>query len=302
MMKIESFSVCNPNARVEINLNNLLQQYFDRTDQIVKHLRELRPEITSKYLSALTGRLIEATKDFTIATSLFDLKAIVADLKDLKEHQDLQILILQFVAKQLDLSQELPPGQEKIEVMSLNRIKSLERLAYHRTKALTEVLGDEQGIPLWKEITERLIAADKIKYERNIREMMEQGKPLPTSDEIRKSSIKTWTKMGLADFTVASLDDDTTLYRFDRCLTHEALKDFEDPDIAYLCSCYIGDAEGFNFKSRHRHLRRTQTLHHGDFCDELYWDPLVCTNPDQPSLEFTRQLGRNTLSENSKEL
>jgi len=80
--------------------------------------------------------------------------------------------------------------------------------------------------------------------------------------------------MGLADFVVAAFDDDKILYRFDRCLTPEALKDFGDPDFAYLCSCYIGDAEGFN-AGKTIHLRRTQTLHHGDFCDELYWDSHV---------------------------
>jgi hypothetical protein len=81
------------------------------------------------------------------------------------------------------------------------------------------------------------------------------------------------------------------LFRFDRCLTHEALRDLNDPDIAYLASCYIGDAEEFN-PGRTRYVRRTQTLHHGDFCDELYWDVDFHTDPEQPSLEFTRMLGK----------
>ncbi len=81
------------------------------------------------------------------------------------------------------------------------------------------------------------------------------------------------------------------LYRFDNCLTHEALRDLNDPDIAYLASCYVGDAEEFN-TGRTRYLRRTQTLHHGDFCDELYWDVDFHTDPEQPSLEFTRMLGK----------
>ncbi|MFX0096014.1 MAG: hypothetical protein ACFFBD_30020, partial [Candidatus Hodarchaeota archaeon] len=96
--------------------------------------------------------------------------------------------------------------------------------------------------------------------------------------------------IGLGDFTAAILDDNMILYRFDSCLTHEALKDLNDPDFAYLCSCYKGDVEGFNYKNHY--LRRTQTLHHGDFCDELYWNPHVHSDPKQPPLEFTRKLGK----------
>ncbi|MGC9778022.1 MAG: hypothetical protein HZR80_02130 [Candidatus Heimdallarchaeota archaeon] len=39
-------------------------------------------------------------------------------------------------------------------------------------------------------------------------------------------------------------------------------------------------------------MRRTQTLHHGDFCDELYWNNVVHPNAEQPSLEFTKKLGK----------
>jgi hypothetical protein len=80
------------------------------------------------------------------------------------------------------------------------------------------------------------------------------------------------------------------LYRFDSCLTHEVLKDLNDPDWAYLSSCYNTDHPGFNTVAIPC-LRRTQTLHHADFCDELYWIPDVHTDPEQPTLEFTRKLG-----------
>jgi len=39
-------------------------------------------------------------------------------------------------------------------------------------------------------------------------------------------------------------------------------------------------------------MRRTQTLHHGDFCDDLYWNNVVHPNAEQPSLEFTKKLGK----------
>ncbi|NPE08965.1 MAG: hypothetical protein GNW80_11845 [Asgard group archaeon] len=71
----------------------------------------------------------------------------------------------------------------------------------------------------------------------------------------------------------------------------EALKHHNDPDIAYIASCYIGDIAEWN-EGEYIHLRRTQTLHHAVFCDELYWDTRVHDNPVQPSLEFTKNIGK----------
>ncbi|UCG00790.1 MAG: hypothetical protein JSW11_14365 [Candidatus Heimdallarchaeota archaeon] len=89
---------------------------------------------------------------------------------------------------------------------------------------------------------------------------------------------------------VATFDDYIILYRIDKCGVHETLKDFADPDDAYLCSCYIGDTEDYN-RGEIIHLRRTQTLHHGDFCDELYWNNELYKDVKQPSLAFTKSLG-----------
>ena len=109
--------------------------------------------------------------------------------------------------------------------------------------------------------------------------------------ETHKNAVNYWCEIGLADFASCVLDDYKIVYRFDSCITHEALKDLNDPDIAYLCSCYIGDVSSYHWNDT-TPFRRTQTLHHGDFCDELYWNRYVYSNPEQPSLEFTRNIGK----------
>jgi hypothetical protein len=40
-------------------------------------------------------------------------------------------------------------------------------------------------------------------------------------------------------------------------------------------------------------MRRTQTLHHAPFCDELYWNNYVHPNTEHPSLEFIEKIGKN---------
>lgn len=73
---------------------------------------------------------------------------------------------------------------------------------------------------------------------------------------------------------------------------HEVLKDFNDPDIAYLCSCYLRDSPSNN-EGYIVHMRKTQTLHHAKFCDEFYWNNYVHPDAEQPSLEFVENMGKN---------
>jgi hypothetical protein len=289
-MKIEIYNVFDPNATVELDLGESIRQALASTNRIIGHVKGIMPEIASRYVSALKKRLVDATHGPGVDATSFGLDDMSADLEHLKDDEELQNLVLQFVCQQLDLPKGFQLGPDKIKVASLNYFRSFRRPSYHRAKSCADVLGDERGVRLWKEIVARVLQEAKIQYEQDRQERIAQGQDEPTLAEARESSIKAWTESGMGDFTLAIFDDDKILYRFDSCLTHEALKDLDDPDWAYLCSCYVSDAPGFNF--RNRYLRRTQTLHHGDFCDELYWDSSVYHEPEQPDLEFTRKLGK----------
>jgi len=285
-MKIEVYNVCNPNAKVKVNPIECVKQAFVETDVILKILGHIRPEIKTEYISSLKKRLVEAIKNSHIDSALFDFNEMGKELEVLNEYSELQEMILQLVCKYLALPEDYRPGLEKIEVLSLNNVKAEARPSYYRVKALTDVLGKDAGIQLWKEIVNR-----KLFEERTENEGAKSGGREVSAREVLERAIKRWTENGLADFAAAIFDDHKVLFRFDRCLIAEALKDFNDSDVAYLATCFVGEV-GVNI-GRTMRLRRTQTLHHGDFCDEFYWDIEFYTDPDQPSLEFTRKMGRN---------
>lgn len=70
-----------------------------------------------------------------------------------------------------------------------------------------------------KEILVELIVDDEVKnadYKRK------------TQRESGEKAIKGWTETGLGDFTSCFFDDYKVLFRFDKCVIHEALKDFND--------------------------------------------------------------------------
>ncbi len=290
-MKVETHKAYNPDKRIKVSLQETIGRYFKWTDHMLRFLDDTRPDTTSKYILALNGRLLDAVGAFRVGPPSFDAEEMLRGLSLLGNHSDLQDLIIRFICKHLDLPADHKPSPEEIEVSSLNDARAGRRLSYHRVKALVDLLGREEGIPLYKEIVNRILMAERVERERNRKERLEKGEKEISSAENVERAVKAWTDYGLADFTVAIFDDHKVLYRFDSCLTHEALRDFNDPDIAYLASCFVGDAEEFN-TGRTRYLRRTQTLHHGDFCDELYWDVDYHTDPQQPSLEFTRMLGK----------
>ncbi|MBE0525653.1 MAG: L-2-amino-thiazoline-4-carboxylic acid hydrolase [Candidatus Thorarchaeota archaeon] len=189
---------------------------------------------------------------------------------------------------------ELDDLDRETEVTGFNDACESERIMYYLAKAGADVVGDENSIEFWKKVVALRLRNDRIEYEKQIKEREKAGKKPITMIENSNRSIKRWTEIGLGDFTRMIMDDHKILYRFDRCVTHEVLKDLNDPEYAYICSCYIGDAPEYNYGNQF--LRRTQTLHHGCFCDELYWDSRFHKNPEQPSLEFTKNLAWGMVS------
>ncbi|MHA1935888.1 MAG: hypothetical protein ACW97A_11445 [Candidatus Thorarchaeota archaeon] len=292
-MEIKSYEAWNPKAIISFKLEDRLKQAFSRVDSDLRYIEEIMPEINSNFVRALKNRLVDVVDSYHFDTNKVNLNGMIDEFEHLGNYYDLFNLVLQFVCMELGLPEDFTPSNDEIEVFSLNDARALERLPYHEVKSCADVLGDKRGIKLWKKMIGLRLRDQRIEYEAMTKAIQEKGENRPTMAERRDSSIKRWIKIGLANFTVAVFDENKALYRFDKCHTHEALKDLNDPDFAYLCSCYIGDAPEYNFGRQF--LRRTQTLHHGKFCDELYWMVDAYDNPEQPSLEFTQNLRETSI-------
>ncbi len=282
-MQVKNFKAFNPEVKVQIDPSKKVKQEFRLTDLVLCYLNTNQSTVVKKYVKALKKRLVKDIKDFHIESTFFDLNSMRKDLPVLGDYPELQDLLVQFTCKNLEISTKNQARSCETEILSINRVKAQEVLSYYRIKALVDILGKEQAIPIWKEIVAFRIISAREKRQTNIRN--------PSMMENFEQAVGIWTKIGMADFTGAIFDENKYLFRFDSCFTHEVLKGFNDPDIAYLATCYVGDAEEFN-KGKTMKLRRTQTLHHGDFCDELYWNSNVHKDVEQPSLEFTRELGK----------
>lgn len=290
-MEVESYSAWNPEVPRKFKVDERLKEAFSRTDSAIGHLREIRPQLASKYIEAVENRLRSAIERYTIDAKSLDIEDMVKKLEHLKKQPELSEILFHFVCDKLELDEHAISNDE-IEVSSFNHCMAHERLNYYLGKSLADLLGDESAIPIWKKMVGLRIRDARAGFEARIKEMEQKGEKYPNAREGIAQAIETWSEIGLGDFTISVIDDHKVLCRFDKCVTHEVLKGLDDPDWAYLTSCYLGDAPEYN-SYRPRHLRRTQTLHHGDFCDELYWDTEFYTDPEQPSLEYTRKLGKD---------
>ncbi|MHA2425861.1 MAG: L-2-amino-thiazoline-4-carboxylic acid hydrolase [Candidatus Thorarchaeota archaeon] len=288
-MKIKIRNTWNPKAIEKFKLGDRLGQAFSRTNSTLKYVDELSPSVREKFVDALVKWLTDAVGDYSIQSAIL-VPEMFQELAVLKEYPKLQQAVYQFTCNMLQLPLDRKPSDEEVEVFSLDNAKAHERLSYYFVKSLIDILGDRAGVELWKDVVGLRLRDENIEHEKAIQEKLEKGEPLRTLFEINEGAMKRWDRIGLGNYVYAQLDENKVLFRFDKCHTHEALKDLNDPYIAYLCSCYIGEHPMYNFGRKH--MRRTQTLHQGTFCDELYWMTDVHDNPEQPSLKFTKSLGK----------
>ena len=287
-VKVESYQAYNPKALMKFKLGKRLKDSYTKTNDILGRVEEIRPDIIDEFIDAFGSRISDVIGETVIDINLECVIELIQDLDYLKNNSNLLLLLTRYIIFQLEIPSELGNLDREIEVYSFNHARENERLRYYLAKACPDILGREQGIEFWKRIVTLTLRDARVEFESREKERIKSGKNEICMIEGSDGAIKWWIETGVGDFTRAILDDHKILYRFDKCITPEVLKDLDDPEFAYLSSCYIGDAPGFNFGRRF--LRRTQTLHTSSFCDELYWDPRVHDEPEQPSLEFTKKL------------
>jgi hypothetical protein len=88
-MKIETHKVYNPDKRVKVSPQEKIGQCFKWTDQILRNLDDIRHDITSKYILALNGRLLDAVEGLRVVPPSFDTEELLQGLSHLGNHLDL---------------------------------------------------------------------------------------------------------------------------------------------------------------------------------------------------------------------
>ncbi len=287
-MKIENYKCFSLEKKGEGSPVDNIKARFNRIDSVMKYFRSIRPEDLNRYVTELKGKLDAEVLNFKYDTEAFDWEVIREGLELVPDYPELEESVYHYMCKTLKLPANYKSEQGKITLSFYDRIKAGETISYYLVRSFIDIYGKKEGTEIYKQIVPHLLK------ERKVREKQEEPEDPKTVTilDSNKRSIESWCEIGLADFSFCIFDDYKIIYRFDNCLTPEVLKEFNDPDIAYLATCYIGDVPEFN-EGRTIHMRRTQTLHHAPFCDELYWNNYVHPNTEHPSLDFIENMGKN---------
>ena len=287
-MKIENYKCFSLNKKEKYMPEGFIKRRLERVDFVLKFFKAIKPDDLNIYVSNLVDKFNEIVSNFNSNVNAFNWNSIREELVILPNFPDLEKLVFLFVCKTIDLPADYVNEQGEIESLSFDLRKAGERTSYYLVRTLVDIYGKEEGTEIYKQIAPEIIKEYRSK------DQSEESKDPKTIKvtENNKKYVEAWCRMGLADFTSCEIDDYKVVYRFDSCLTPEALKEFNDPDIAYLSSCYLADIPEFN-EGRIIHLRRTQTLHHAKFCDEFYWNNYVYPDAEQPDLEFTEKMGKD---------
>ncbi len=270
-------------------LDERLKQSFKKVDMIHKYVKEINPDIFIRYSEAFQARVLNVIKGRKNIVNPSTISELFKDFENLKVNHELVSLVVDYFLHELEIEPDFKNLDENIEVFSFNDIRELRRLSYYLAKSCSDIVEEEEGVDFWKRIVSLQHRDLKAEIEAALKEQEKSGAAEITVKERSDQMVKNWVDYGLVDFARVIMDEHKVLFRFDRCLTPEAMKELNDPKWAYLSSCYITDAPEFNYGKLR--LRRTQTLHTAPFCDEFYWNPRVHEDPDQPSLEYTRKLG-----------
>lgn len=282
-MKIESYKCFNAHAQGKINPARFVKEEFKKANSVFRILYKLRPEIMKEYLLCFKERLNEVGGNYRIDPDSITKNDTAQHLVHMQDDPELQALVMGFIGKNLEIRNF--HDQNEATIFYFNQYKASYRLSYHRVKALEDLLGKEQAIQTYKDVVTHLI----LEMKKETKEKQPRDPRTVTRSKSRNKYLESCCKQGTGDFTIAIFDDYKEIYRFDRCVAHEVLKDFNDPDIAHLSSCYRHENPEWN-NDEIIHLRRTQTLHHDKFCDEFYWNNAIHPNAEQPTLELTKNL------------
>ncbi|MFW9920291.1 MAG: hypothetical protein ACFFED_11870 [Candidatus Thorarchaeota archaeon] len=272
-MKYEVYKAYDPDASSETNPSGRIDVVFADTHNMLEFVQMVRPDIIVGFVEAIELRLEgeaeaphadEGNRDFT---------EYMEKYPTIDQFPSLYRLIFGFVYANLGLAVSQDAKDATVTVPRVKNVGCVSVPRYHRIKAMIDVLGREDGIQLYKDFVlyrSQLPVEEKIKG---------------TVKSFREESIKNWSEAKHMDFAVYVFDENMHVCKFTNCVSYDALKHLDDPEVGYLTQCY---PTTFLVDRLYETLgqRRSVTLFNHHFCDELYWDKNVHPDPEHPSLDF----------------
>ena len=246
--------------RMNYLLGFLSEEYPGTLDNYVGNLK-------TKYRSLIVNDLVKA--------SGMDLEEIFLDMEHLIKNSDAVKDYLNYYFELLDLKTGESWLKGDIKVPNANYLRAFLYPDYYNLLVLTETVGREEAIKIWKRYITRYIKDSRTQINEvdGVEDIFERC----TGGERRDSE---WV------IVHGIIADGKYAYKNENCTWVDAMKQLPDDELKYYVCCY-GDYEGARSYGEDIVLTMEHTIAEGDpYCSRVLHDTRVDWKLEHPPKEF----------------
>jgi len=260
---------------VEIDPLKELQNRLEKMNYFLGFVKEHNPDVFSEYANNLVAKYQDLLEGERKKANPPDLDELVSENPHLKENLELARLVVNYIIQILQLPSETK--LEKSKVVNRNYFRSWSHYNYTNLVVLTEIIGREDAIDLYKIfITQHTI--EKRDPKRKI---------VDSVKTIFERAIKPKEEPSDWEIIHTMIGNGKYVFRNDTCVFVNAIGDsLPDTELKYYICCY-GDYE--KFKNYHDSIVLTMehTIAQGDpYCSRVLHDTRVDWDLRHPPKSF----------------
>lgn len=245
-----------PHSEVDVNIPSVLEGVLLSLERFLAYTKEKAPDVLEKFCIDLTG-LYNSLAD----TKLPDLQDFFQQpdtLPILQKHHELALSCINYVLSLYDFSGEYSKNDQHKTTLLTHR-RAILGPTLQRLKQFSLTVNTNWAKDFLQSYADYFVL--------NYRSVPEHS-DLEKVFEADAESFKTDTT---SICTGVLFNRSRYAYRVDRCMGYEALKEFNEPEFAYLAIC-AGDGAIIRKMNENFEFTRSCTLFDGPYCDGITHD------------------------------
>ena len=274
-IRIHKINNYNPAKTSKLDIGSYIGNVLIYLDRFLIYLKEHKKQILNDFLAELKLKYRSETPYSFNKLDSLDLSKIDAQLKVLKD-PDLLEACTNLILTLLDIPEDYAWEPQELDILDVNITRARLVPTYYFSKLLTELIDREEAIQLLKDYFEFYIHT----Y-RNVKKF----ENLTTIYEASNNQHNTILVNVL-------INDGIYAGKGGICAGHDALKGFNDPELAYIICCH-GDAALIRKYNENFVMTRRYTLMDGPYCDTTAHDTRIVAKVEHPPKEFFDNLKSN---------
>jgi len=264
-------------------VERVLQSPLKRLNSLLGLLMKQTPESVEEYASNLESKFSGLVGTNYVVERSIDLKHHMNELEYIKEYPTLAEISLNYLLGELKMPID-SEWSDDMQVVQRDYLRAFLSSRYHNVDVLTETVGREQAIKIYKEHFEKVTEQWVEKAEERYKNLDEFVKDTKTEDPENPG----WMRL------VGEAENGKVVFRKDTCLWADAMQEYPDSELKFLVCCY-GDYTSIKSGNRNFALTMEHSIAGGHpYCDCVVYDTRINNEFEHPPDEFFANLKPST--------